>query len=82
MGRNQEPIHPHSAVAGIWVIKTPQFLLLLGGSTQNIYFTWRLSMIRTALRSKFLLLPYVCWSLQHNKQFNQLSSPRMLQLFA
>lgn len=40
------------------------------------------SMIRPASGNKFLLLSYFCWSLQHNKQFNQLSYMRMLQIFA
>lgn len=40
------------------------------------------SMIRTALGNKFLLLSYFCLTFQHNKQFNQLSPSRKLQIFA
>lgn len=65
-------------------VKIQQFLFLLRESTQDVYSTWRgyKSMIRPALGNKFLLLSYFCLSLQHNKQFNQLSSTRMLQIFA
>lgn len=83
MGSNQKPIHPHSAVADMWRKKPSSFYSCL----EKIFKIYILpggykSMIRFALRSKLLLLSFFCLSLQLNKQFNQLSSTRMLQIFA
>lgn len=83
MGSNQEPNYPYSAVADIQRGK-PSSSTVAWRKHLGCLSTWRgyMSVIRPALGNKFLLLSYFCLSLQHNKQFNQLSSTRMLQIFA